>query len=143
MEVHARNIGIDVPAPSRSCDDRNCPFHGSLRVRGQRIEGRVVSNKMERTAVVEHERLRHIGKFERYERRTGRYSAHNPPCLDAQAGDNVTIMECRPLSKTKSFVIVRAEKGGALIVGEDYTDAIRQRKEAEKAADSVPEEERT
>ena len=38
-----------------------------------------------------------------------RITAHNPPCLDAQRGDKVKIAECRPLSKTKNFVVV--EKG--------------------------------
>lgn len=32
--------------------------------------------------------------------------AHNPRCIRARPGDIVTIGECRPISKTKSFVIL-------------------------------------
>ena len=38
--------------------------------------------------------------------RSSRISAHIPDCINAKAGDNVKIMECRPLSKTKKFVVV-------------------------------------
>ncbi|UCD03455.1 MAG: 30S ribosomal protein S17, partial [Candidatus Aenigmatarchaeota archaeon] len=40
------------------------------------------------------------------ERRKSRIAAHNPPCINAKEDDRVTIAECRPLSKTKAFVIV-------------------------------------
>jgi small subunit ribosomal protein S17 len=102
----ARDIGIDVPMPERSCTDRYCPFHGTLPVRGTIIAGQVVSDRMNRTVVVKRDYLRLIPKFERYEKRTGKYSAHNPPCIDAKAGEEVTIAECRPISKTVSFVVI-------------------------------------
>jgi small subunit ribosomal protein S17 len=105
----ARDIGIDVPAPERTCNDAHCPFHGKLAVRGQILQGTVVSTKMQRTAVVEREHLRHIQKFERFEKRTRRMNVHAPPCLGLGVGDRVTIMECRPLGKTVHFVAVRNE----------------------------------
>ncbi len=101
-----RDIGIDVPPPSGTCVDHHCPFHGSLRVRGQAIDGVVVSTAMERTVIVERERLHFIPKFERYEKRTRRIPAHAPPCLGLAVGSRVTVMECRPLSKTVSFVAI-------------------------------------
>jgi len=101
-----KNIGIDVKSPEATCDDVNCPFHGSLHVRGQSIYGEVVSTKMDKTAVVKRNYLKYQGKYERYEKRTGRYSVHLPPCLNVEVGDSVRIMECRPISKTVSFVIV-------------------------------------
>jgi len=102
----ARDIGIDVPLPTRTCDDRNCPFHGSLRVRGQTLQAVVVSARMQRTVVVERESLHYVPKFERYERRTRRMLAHAPPCLGLAPGHKVALMECRPLSKTVSFVVI-------------------------------------
>jgi small subunit ribosomal protein S17 len=96
--------------PKRSCEDKNCPFHGELAVRGRILEGDVVSAKMEKTVVVRRDYLYYVPKYKRYERRHGHVSAHNPPCLEAKDGDRVRIAECRPLSKTVSFVVV--EKAG-------------------------------
>ncbi|KAA0006836.1 MAG: 30S ribosomal protein S17 [Thermoplasmata archaeon] len=101
-----RDIGIKVKEPERECDDPNCPWHGHLKVRGVVIKGKVVSTAMQRTVVVERERLHYVPKYERYEKRTSRYKAHLPPCIDVEKGDEVIIMECRPLSKTKHFVVV-------------------------------------
>jgi len=101
------DIGIEVPEPKEACDDPHCPFHGSLKVRGQILEGRVVSAKSHRTVVVERRYVRYDRKYERYEKRVSRYPAHNPKCLKAGANDRVRIMECRPISKTKSFVVIQ------------------------------------
>ncbi|NLK26680.1 MAG: 30S ribosomal protein S17 [Euryarchaeota archaeon] len=106
MANEVKDIGIDVKVPDNTCTDKNCPFHGALSVRGQIIEGVVVSTKMNKTAVIERNYLKYQQKFERYEKRTSKYSAHTPSCLEVKPGDHVRIMECRPLSKTVSFVIV-------------------------------------
>ncbi len=103
----ARDIGIDVPPPERSCSDEHCPFHGKLSVRGQTLEGKVVSTRMQRTVVIEREYTRYIPKYERYEKRTRRMNVHAPPCLVLKQGDRVTVMECRPLAKTVHFVAIR------------------------------------
>ncbi len=102
----ARNIGLEVKPPEQECSDKNCPFHGVLSVRGQVLEGVVVSDKMNKTVVVQHEYLKYISKYERYERRRSKIHAHNPPCINAEVGDFVKIAECRPISKTKAFVVV-------------------------------------
>jgi small subunit ribosomal protein S17 len=105
-EKEARNIGINVKPPSESCNDRNCPFHGSLSVRGQIITGVVYSTKMRNSILVKKDYLRFIPKYERYERRTSKYSAHCSPCMKVEVGDEVRIAECRPISKTISFVTI-------------------------------------
>jgi len=102
----ARDIGLDVRAPKTRCDDRHCPFHGRLPVRGQVLEATVVSTGMQRTAVVERTLLHYVAKFERYEKRRRRYLAHAPPCLNVPVGHRVRIAETRPLSKLVSFCIV-------------------------------------
>jgi small subunit ribosomal protein S17 len=102
----ARDIGLDVRAPKARCDDRHCPFHGRLPVRGQVLEATVVSIGMQRTAVVERTLLHFVPKFERYEKRRRRYLAHAPPCLNVPIGHRVRIAETRPLSKLVSFCIV-------------------------------------
>ncbi len=92
--------------PKKSCDDKNCPFHGELSVRGRVLEGSVVTAKMDKTVVVRRDYLQYVPKYRRYERRHGHVSAHSPPCLEVKEGDRVRIAECRPLSKTVSFVVV-------------------------------------
>ena len=104
--MKARNIGIDVKAPKEDCKDNLCPFHGTLPIRGKIIEGVVVSDKAQKTAIIERGYFHFLPKFERYERRHSRISAYNPECIDAKNGDTVRIAECRPLGKTKAFVVV-------------------------------------
>lgn len=104
-KVESKNIGIEVAMPEKSCTDRNCPFHGFLKVRGRIFEGRVVSRK-EKTISVEWDYLHFVKKYERSERRKTRISVHMPPCMDVAVGDKVRIAECRPLSKTKNFVLI-------------------------------------
>ena len=100
-----RDIGIDVKPPEKECNDKHCPFHGSLPVRGQIFRGRVVKT-YEKSAVIVRELLRYVPKYERYLKKRSKLHAHNPPCIDAKPGDIVTVAECRPISKTKSFVVV-------------------------------------
>ncbi len=107
--MSARNIGIPVAAVKKRCEDPNCPFHGSLKVRGKIIEGVVVSDKMKGTVVVRRDYVQRVPKVMRYERRHSHIPAHSPPCLEVRAGDKVRLMECRPTSKTVSFVVVEKE----------------------------------
>ena len=106
-----RDIGVDVKVPEGEWDgSENCPFYGSLRVRGQIIEGLVASVGMNHSIIVQNERIRSMKKYERYEKRTSRYNAHLPTCIgDVAVGDRVRIMECRPLSKTVCFCVIEKE----------------------------------
>ena len=88
------------------CKDKNCPIHGDLKIRGRILEGVVISDKMRNSVVVKRELLEYIPKYERYAKKSSKITAHNPPCLNAKLGDNVRIAECRPISKTKSFVVI-------------------------------------
>lgn len=106
VEYTGRNIGIEVEYPTRSCTDIHCPFHGKLSLRGQMITGVCVTDRMPKTCVIQRERTVFVKQYERYEKRTTRIAAHNPDCLGVKVGERVKIMECRPLSKTVSFVII-------------------------------------
>ncbi|MEM3769985.1 MAG: 30S ribosomal protein S17 [Candidatus Bathyarchaeia archaeon] len=103
-------MAITLKKPKKTCNDRNCPFHGSLPIRGRILEGVVVSAKMDKTVIVRHDYLKYVSKFMRYERRRSRIPSHNPPCIDAKEGDRVVIAECRPISKTVSFVVVEKKE---------------------------------
>lgn len=99
-------IGIEVTEPKNKCDDPNCPFHGDLPVRGQILEGIVTSYKQDRTVTVERSFYKFIRKYERYEKRKSKILVHKPDCMEINIGDSVKVAECRPLSKTKHFVII-------------------------------------
>ena len=103
-----RDIGVDVKMPSGEWDgDENCPFSGSLRLRGQVLEGIVAKLGMQGTIIIERNNVRYMKKYERYEKRTGTVAAHLPSCIGEVAlGDRVKVMECRPLSKTVSFCVI-------------------------------------
>ncbi len=106
-EGKVRNIGIPgVEPPEKTCDDINCPFHGNLSVRGRVMEGIVKSTKMYKTITFQMDYLSLVKKYMRYERRRSKKHAHLPPCLDAKIGDTVKVVECRPLSKNVSSVVV-------------------------------------
>jgi len=106
-----KDIGIGLEQPKEECDDPKCAWHGKLSVRGRIFRGKVKSTKSHNTAIVEWGYDRLVRKYQRYERRKSRVTAHNPPCMKAREGESVVIAECRPLSKTKSFVIVNVERG--------------------------------
>ncbi|WP_149785022.1 30S ribosomal protein S17 [Halorubrum aquaticum] len=110
-------IGIDVPMPPEPDDPEDydyekCPFYGQLSVRGQLREGTVVSTDMEKTVIVEREYDVFVPKYDRYMKRRSRIPAHVPGVLEPlEEGDEVTIAETRPLSKTKSHVVVENLSG--------------------------------
>ena len=106
-KIETRNIGIVMEMPKQSCNDVKCPFHGKLSVRGRQFTGTVLSTKMRKTAIIEFDRLQYLKKYERYEKRRTKLKVHNPECINAKEGDLVKLMECRPLSKTKNFVIIQ------------------------------------
>jgi small subunit ribosomal protein S17 len=103
---------LTAKRPKKTCDDINCPFHGILSLRGHTLEGIVVSDKMEKTIIVRRDYLNYVPKFKRYERRRSHVPAHNPPCLEIKAGDRVKLAECRPISKTVSFVVIEKLEEG-------------------------------
>ena len=101
-----RDIGIDAKHPENECESVKCPWHGSLKTRGRIFKGTVNSSKPSETSVITLDYFNYIKKYERYERKSTRICVHNPSCISAKKGDVVRVMECRPLSKSKRFVIV-------------------------------------
>ena len=102
----ARSIGLDVKPPARPCEDPNCPFHGTLRIRGKLLTGKVVSVSAKNMAVVQRESTQFNKKYIRYLKKRHKLHAHLSPCFDLKPGDIATVAECRPVSKTVSFVVV-------------------------------------
>jgi len=71
----------------------------------KRLIGTVVSNRMDKTAVVLVERLTKHATYQKYVRRRKKYLAHDPQNL-CQIGEQVRIIESRPLSKRKRWQII-------------------------------------
>ncbi len=69
------------------------------------LDGVVVSDKMQKTAVVLVKRYVKHPKYQKFITRTKKYKAHDE-ANTAKIGDKVTIQSCRPLSKDKSFMII-------------------------------------
>ena len=73
------------------------------------LTGKVVSDKMQKSATVLVERRVKHPKYGKFVKRSTKLHVHdeNNTC---RAGDVVMIKECRPISKTKSWVLVEVKK---------------------------------
>ena len=69
------------------------------------LTGRVVSNKMDKSATVMIERLVKHELYGKYIRRSTKLHVHDET-NQCQEGDLVLIRQCRPVSKTKSWTLV-------------------------------------
>lgn len=75
-----------------------------MKTRGNRrqVVGRVISDKMDKTVVVQVERLVQHSLYKKYIRRQNKYAAHDEN-NECRIGDKVVITESRPLSKMKRW----------------------------------------
>ena len=103
-----KNIGISVKKSTKPPIDgeKNNPFNGSLSIRGKLFEGIVVNAKAKHTVTIEKKSFINFTKFRRYGKSKNRIHAHVPSNLDVAEGDHVIAAECRPISKSVSFVII-------------------------------------
>ena len=69
------------------------------------LQGVVVSDKMDKTVVVNVERRIMHPIYKKFIRRTKKYAAHDESNA-AKVGDVVKIRECRPISKRKRWEVV-------------------------------------
>ncbi|MBA1148904.1 30S ribosomal protein S17 [Ectothiorhodospiraceae bacterium WFHF3C12] len=76
------------------------------------VQGRVVSNRMDKTITVLVERLEEHPLYGKYMRRSTKLHAHDEE-NECRKGDWVSIEECRPLSKQKSWRLVKVLKQAA------------------------------
>ena len=73
------------------------------------LQGVVVSDKMDKSVVVRVERRVMHPVYKKYIKRSAKYTGHDENNL-CKVGDVVQIQECRPLSKTKTWVVVTESK---------------------------------
>src|SRR6201994_2286308 len=80
---------------------------GAATVKPERLAiGKVVSNKMDKTVAVSIERLVKHPMYGKYIRRTTKVLVHDEN-NEAKEGDIVAIRPCRPMSRRKSWLLVR------------------------------------
>ncbi|MBI4722071.1 MAG: 30S ribosomal protein S17 [Candidatus Stahlbacteria bacterium] len=72
----------------------------------KRLEGKVVSDKQQKTRIVVVERLVQHPLYKKYLKRQTRLQCHDPK-EQFKVGDKVVIEETRPLSRTKHWRIVK------------------------------------
>ena len=72
------------------------------------LQGVVVSDKMDKSVVVKVERRVMHPVYKKYIKRSAKYTAHDENNL-CKVGDVVQIIESRPISKTKTWVVVSEE----------------------------------
>lgn len=74
------------------------------------MRGVVKSTKMNKTLIVRRDYLRYVKKYNRYEKRHKNVAAHISPAFGAVLeGEQVVIGECRPLSKTVRFNVLKVQ----------------------------------
>ncbi|NOY73104.1 MAG: 30S ribosomal protein S17 [Gammaproteobacteria bacterium] len=78
------------------------------------LTGRVTSNKMDKSITVLIERRVPHPLYRKYVRRSTKIHAHDES-NECQSGDIVTIKQCRPLSKTKTWRLVRVEEKAVIV----------------------------
>jgi small subunit ribosomal protein S17 len=89
----------DTTEPKKSHHE---PGHAGPR----KLDGRVVSNKMDKTVVVEVIRFKMHPVYKKYIRVSKRYKAHDEK-NEYKVGDRIEIQEHRPISREKRFRVVR------------------------------------
>ncbi|KAK7347153.1 hypothetical protein VNO80_21680 [Phaseolus coccineus] len=112
-----KSIGLGFKTPRDAIEgtyiDKKCPFTGNVSIRGRILAGTCHSAKMNRTIVVRRNYLHFIKKYQRYEKRHSNIPAHISPCFRVKEGDHVIIGQCRPLSKTVRFNVLKVIPAGS------------------------------
>ena len=106
-----RNIGLPIKESKGKIveNEKNNPFNGSLSIRGKIFEGIVIDAKAKNTVVIQKESPIYFKKFKRYGRSKNKIHAHVPSNISVEEGNFVVAAECRPLSKSVSFVVIEVK----------------------------------
>lgn len=101
------------------------------------LEGKVVSDKMDKTVTVLVERRTMHPVYKKYIRKSDKYAAHDEANA-FRVGDVVQIEECRPISRRKSWKVITAPSAEAAARAKAKAEEVK----AETAAAAKPKKEK-
>jgi small subunit ribosomal protein S17 len=116
------------------------PAHEAKRKLRTRLIGLVTSDKVAKTRKVVIEYLSRHSKYNKYVKRQTVLHVHDEK-NECRTGDHVEVMACRPMSKTKSYRLVRIVTKGTQIdtsILEGEASRLFEKKKAEQAAAAAP-----
>jgi small subunit ribosomal protein S11e len=106
-----RSVGLGFRTPKEAIEgnyvDNKCPFTSKVSIRGRILKAIVISTKMQRTIIVRRDYMHYYPKYYRYEKRHMNIPVHVSPAFAVTEGDIVVIGQCRPLSKTVRFNVLK------------------------------------
>ncbi len=114
-----------------------------MRERRKVMTGRVVSDKMAKTVIVEVEELARHPLYGKVVRKVRRFKVHNVE-PQSHMGDLVKITESRPHSHEKRWAVSEIVQRGVVVepIVEKELESLREKEEADRAARRVEEEQR-
>ena len=83
------------------------PVAGNVNIRGKLITGVIKTTKMKNTIIIRKDYLHYIKKYNRFEKRHKNTPVHVSPAFRVKAGDVILCGQCRPLSKTVRFNMLK------------------------------------
>ncbi len=114
-----------------------------MKERRKVMTGRVVSDKMAKTVIVEVEHTYRHPLYGKVVRRSHRFKAHNEEPL-AKLGDTVKVIESRPLSREKRWRVSEIVQRGVVVeaIAEKELAELRAKEEADRAVYRAEQERR-
>merc|ERR1712054_21102 len=106
-----KSIGLGIKTPRTAIEgtyvDKKCPWTGSVNIRGKMISGVIQKAKMKNTVIIRKDYLHYIKKYQRFEKRHKNTPVHVSPAFRIKVGDEILAGQCRPLSKTVRFNVLK------------------------------------
>ena len=118
VKRYTRQVGMGFITPEEAIKgtyiDNKCPFTSKTSIRGRILSGIVKSCHMKRTIIVRRDYFHYVSKYNRYEKKHTNIACHVSPAFrKLKEGDHVVIGQCRPLSKTVRFNVLKYQSRGS------------------------------
>jgi len=106
-----KQVGLGIKTPRTAIEgtyvDKKCPWTGSVNIRGKLLTGVIKTTKMKNTVIIRKDYLHFIKKYNRFEKRHKNTPIHVSPAFRVKVGDEILAGQCRPLSKTVRFNMLK------------------------------------